>query len=94
MTPQELSALHEAHAADPDAFWLDQARRLQWERMPTVAGDWSYDANDFHIRWYADGVLNLSVNCLDRHLAERGEQTALVFEPDAAATHRSTRPRR
>ena len=78
----ELAALHASFAANPDAFWLDQARRLEWSRLPTKAGDWSFGADDFRIRWYEDGQLNLSVNCLDRHLAERGDRTALIFEAD------------
>ena len=78
----ELAALHDAFAADPVKFWLEQARRIEWSRPPTMAGDWSYAQSDFHIRWYADGVLNLSVNCLDRHLAERGERIALIWEGD------------
>ncbi|GLR48294.1 acetate--CoA ligase [Sphingomonas astaxanthinifaciens] len=86
MTPSELAALHEAHASDPHAFWLEQARRLDWDRFPTLSGDWSYAADDFHIRWYEDGILNLSANCLDRHLATRADQTALIFEPDTPGT--------
>ena len=80
--PQELAALHERVSMDPDAFWLDQAKRLDWDRAPTKAGDCSFDEADFHIEWYADGQLNLSVNCLDRHLAERGDRTAIIFEAD------------
>ena len=52
------------------------------EQFPTKAGDWSFDEDDFHIDWYSDGELNLSVNCLDRHLAEHGDRTALIFEAD------------
>ena len=80
--PRELADLNAAADADPDAFWLDQARRLDWTKSPTKAGDWSYEEDDFHIRWYEDGELNLSVNCLDRHLAEHGDRTALIFEAD------------
>jgi acetyl-CoA synthetase len=80
--PAELAALHEAFARDADAFWLDQARRLDWMAAPTVAGDCSFAKDDFHIRWYADGTLNLSVNCLDRHLATKSDKTALIFEGD------------
>ena len=80
--PRELADLNAAADADPDAFWLDQARRLNWTQSPTKAGDWSYGEDDFHIRWYEDGELNLSVNCLDRHLAEHGDRTALIFEAD------------
>ena len=78
----ELARLNEQADADTDGFWLDQARRLTWSRFPTKAGDWSFDEDDFRIEWYADGELNLSVNCLDRHLAEHGDRTALIFEAD------------
>jgi len=80
--PAELDALHTAADADPDAFWLDQARRLDWARFPTRAGDWSFAEADFAIRWYGDGRLNLSVNCLDRHLERHGDRTAIIFEAD------------
>ncbi|WP_293944480.1 AMP-binding protein, partial [Sphingomonas sp.] len=80
--PAELAALNSAFAADPDAFWLAMAKRLDWVREPTRAGDWSFAADDFHIRWYEDGQLNLSVNCLDRHLADKADKTALIFEAD------------
>ncbi|GAA4012708.1 acetate--CoA ligase [Sphingomonas swuensis] len=89
MTPESLAALHAAHAADPHAFWLNQARRLVWERFPATSGDWSFDRSDFHIRWYGDGVLNLSVNCLDRHLPARADDVALLFEPDEPGTGRA-----
>ena len=68
---------------DPDAFWMDAAKRLDWMRAPTQAGDVSFDVDDFHVRWFADGELNASVNCLDRHLATRGDKIALIFEPDS-----------
>ena len=80
--PAELAALHFAFAADPDAFWLAMAKRLDWVREPTRAGDWSFAADDFHIRWYEDGQINLSVNCLDRHLADKADKIALIFEAD------------
>ena len=80
--PAELAALHEFEARDPDGFWLEQARRLDWSKFPTEAGDYSFAEEDFRIRWFADGTLNLSVNCLDRHLATRGDRTALIFEAD------------
>ncbi|NUS38778.1 MAG: acetate--CoA ligase [Lysobacter sp.] len=71
--------------ADPDAFWADAAQRLDWYRAPTQIRDVNLDPDDFRIRWYADGELNASVNCLDRHLATRGDKAALVFEPDDPA---------
>jgi len=87
--PDDLAELHARADEDTDAFWLDQARRLDWARFPTEAGDWSFDEGDFGIRWYADGELNLSVNCLDRHLVTRGDRTALIFEPDEPGAGRT-----
>jgi len=75
-----------ASIADPGAFWAQQAKRLDWERLPTRIKDVSFNASDFCIRWFDDGELNASVNCLDRHLATQGDTTALVFEPDDPAT--------
>ena len=80
--PDELADLHRQAEADPDRFWLEQAKRLTWSRFPTQAGDWSFDEENFGIRWYADGALNLSVNCLDRHLPEHADRVALIFEAD------------
>ncbi len=68
--------------ADPDAFWADVAKRLDWYRIPTQIRDVSFDASDLRIRWFADGELNASVNCLDRHLEKRGDKTALIWEAD------------
>ncbi len=75
-------AMYARSVEQPDAFWLEQARRLDWMKSPATAGDWSFDADDFHIRWFADGSLNASVNCIDRHLAERADQVAIIWEPD------------
>jgi acetyl-CoA synthetase len=68
--------------ADPGTFWLEQAKRLDWIKRPEIAGDWSFDATTFHINWFADGKLNVSANCIDRHLKERGDQVAIIWEPD------------
>ncbi|NUT01039.1 MAG: acetate--CoA ligase [Sphingomonas sp.] len=87
--PEELEALNQRAASDPDRHWLDQAKRLDWYQEPTQAGDWSYHEKDFRIRWYADGKLNLSVNCLDRHLADHGDRTAIIFEADEPGDGRS-----
>ncbi len=71
--------------ADPGSFWLEQAKRLDWIRRPELAGDWSFDEEDFHISWFADGKLNVAANCVDRHLASRGDAVAIVWEPDDPA---------
>jgi acetyl-CoA synthetase len=87
--PAELAELNRFAESDPDEFWLEQARRLTWNHFPAKAGDWSFGEDDFRIRWYEDGRLNLSVNCLDRHLAEHGNRTALIFEADEPGTGRA-----
>jgi acetyl-CoA synthetase len=79
-------ALHAQSLADPDGFWLDAAEQLQWMTPPTRAGDWSFDKDDFRITWFEDGVLNVSVNCIDRHLEARGDQVAILWEGDDPAT--------
>ena len=66
----------------PDKFWGAVAKRLDWYTPPTQIKDVSFQLEDFHIRWFADGELNASVNCLDRQLETRGDKTALLFEPD------------
>ncbi|MES2338806.1 MAG: acetate--CoA ligase [Pseudomonadota bacterium] len=68
--------------ADPTGFWLEQARTLDWIVPPTVADESSFDEADFGVRWFADGRLNVAANCLDRHLASRGDAIALIWEPD------------
>ncbi len=81
----EYARLRDAAAADPDGFWLEQARLLDWARFPEQAGDWSFGEADFRIRWFADGQLNVSANCVDRHLPERADETAILWEPDDPA---------
>ena len=68
--------------ADPNGYWSDIGRRLDWSKPFTQVKDVSFDATDFHIRWFADGELNVSVNCLDRHLENRGDQIAIIWERD------------
>ena len=68
--------------ADPDTFWRGVASRLDWIKPFTVVKDVSYHREDFRIRWFADGVLNVSVNCLDRHLPHRADQVAIIWEGD------------
>jgi acetyl-CoA synthetase len=79
---KKYAELYGRSLADPGSFWLEQARRLNWIKRPEIAGDWSFDATTFHINWFSDGKLNASVNCIDRHLAERGDQIAIIWEPD------------
>ncbi len=67
---------------DPDGFWRDEAKRIDWIKPFTKVKETSFQEADFGIKWFADGTLNLSANALDRHLAERGDQVAIIWEPD------------
>ena len=75
-------ALYGESIADPDAFWAKHGKRIDWIKPYSQISDVSYDAKDLHIKWFADGSLNAAANCLDRHLAERGDQTAIIWEGD------------
>ncbi len=70
---------------DPEAFWGEHGKRIHWIKPYTKVRDVSYAPDDVHIRWYYDGTLNASANCLDRHLSARGEQTAIIWEGDDPA---------
>lgn len=84
LKPADLQTLQKAAAADPVGFWADLARKeLQWQQPFTSALDTS-DAPNY--RWFADGRLNVSFNCLDVHLAERGHKTAIIFEGEGGDT--------
>jgi len=87
--PAEVEALYALADSDPERFWIEQAKRLDWHQFPQETGDWSFDEDDFHVSWYADGKLNLSVNCLDRHLERHGDRTAIIFEADEPGEGRS-----
>ena len=82
ITREDYRRDYEESVRDPERFWARIGQRLDWMTPPTAIKDTSFALDDFHIRWYADGELNASVNCLDRHLATRGDKTALLFEHD------------
>ncbi|BBD00987.1 MULTISPECIES: acetate--CoA ligase [Sphingobium] len=67
----------------PHDYWLERAQRLDWITPPTLTNESSFAEADFGVKWFADGVLNVSVNCVDRHLAQRADQTAILWEPDS-----------
>ncbi len=74
--------MYRASVEDPEGFWAEQGKRIDWIKPYTEIRDVSYDAADLHIRWYYDGTLNASVNCIDRHLDKRGDQVAIIWEGD------------
>jgi acetyl-CoA synthetase len=78
----QYNELYARSVSDPAGFWSDMGERLDWMKKFTEVRDVSYDKNNLHIRWYQDGTLNACVNCVDRHLKDRGDQTAIIFEGD------------
>ncbi|TAH43061.1 MAG: acetate--CoA ligase [Gammaproteobacteria bacterium] len=73
---------------DPEAFWGEVGKRLDWIRPYSKVKDVSFNADDLHVRWYEDGTLNVAANCLDRHLVTRGDKTAIIWEGDDPAESR------
>ena len=81
--PASYDAMYAASINDPEAFWAEQGKRIDWIKPYTKVKDTSFEHDDVHIRWFEDGTLNVSANCIDRHLATRGDQTAIIWEPDS-----------
>ncbi len=75
-------AIYQSSIADPEAFWADQAQAIDWMQPFETVKNVSFDKDDLRIRWFEEGVLNASSNCIDRHLAEHGDRTAFIWEPD------------
>ena len=73
---------YERSINDPENFWAEHGQRIDWIKPYTHIKDVSYSEKDLHIKWFYDGTLNVSSNCLDRHLEKRGDQTAIIWEGD------------
>jgi acetyl-CoA synthetase len=79
---ETYTKMYAESVADPERFWAREGKRIDWIKPYTKVKDTSFGPDDVHIRWFEDGTLNVSANCIDRHLATRGDQTAIIFEPD------------
>ena len=73
---------------DPAGFWGEEGRKLEWIKPFSIVKNTSFRLHDFHISWFEDGTLNVSANCIDRHLATRANQTAIIWEGDDPAQSR------
>ena len=82
LTPEKYREMYAASIADPAAFWGEQGKRLDWMTPYTVVKDVSWETGDRHVRWYSDGVLNVTANCIDRHLETCGDKAAFIWEGD------------
>src|SRR5436190_1115296 len=86
-TAEQYEALYARSLSDPDGFWADQARRIDWIEPPRTIANWSFDPVD--IKWFEDGILNLCHNCVDRHLEARSAERAIVWEGDEPGVTRT-----
>ncbi len=82
VTDAEYKKIYERSIADPDGFWAEHGRRIHWYRNFSKVKNTSFAKNNVSIKWYEDGVTNAAYNCIDRHLAKRGNQTAIIWEGD------------
>ncbi|MEL6997159.1 MAG: acetate--CoA ligase [Pseudomonadota bacterium] len=82
ITPEKYAEMYAASVNDPDGFWAEHGKRLDWITAPTVIKNTTYAYPDVSIKWYEDGVLNVCANCVDRHLPARADQTAIIWESD------------
>lgn len=84
LNEDQYRSMYQDSIEDPDAFWAEQAmKRLDWIQPFTKVKDVSFHKSDLHIRWFEDGVLNVSANCIDRHLDQHGDEVAIIWEGDA-----------
>ncbi len=82
VTKADYDAMYARSVADPNAYWMEEGKRIDWIKPYTKAGNWTYEYPDVSIKWFEDGTLNVSANCIDRHLATRGDQVAIIWEGD------------
>jgi acetyl-CoA synthetase len=86
VSPESYAALYGQSVRDPAAFWGEQGHRIDWIRPYKTVKNTTFEPGKVSIKWYEDGTLNISANCIDRHIAARGEQTAILWEPDDPKT--------
>ena len=84
----QRQAMYQQSVSDPEEFWGQQGKRLDWIKAPTKIKNTRFTPNNVSIEWYADGQLNVAANCLDRHLAKHGEEIAIIWEGDDPSASR------
>ena len=82
ITADRYKAMYDASIKDPEGFWAEHGKRIDWIKPYTKVKNTSFAPGAVDIKWFEDGTLNVSANCIDRHLATRGDQTAIIWEPD------------
>ena len=85
LNKEDYKKLYNQSITDPLSFWEEQGKRLDWYTPYTKIRDYSYDINNLYIKWYEDGALNVSYNCIDRHIEKSGDKVAILWEGDDPA---------
>ncbi len=78
----KYDAMYAWSLKDPDGFWGEEAKRIDWIKPFTKVQNVSWDPDNLSVKWFEDGTLNVTVNCIDRHLKTRAKQTAIIWEGD------------
>ena len=82
LNQKKREAMYQQSVANPEEFWRQQGKRIDWIKAPTKIKNTRFTPNDVAIEWYSDGQLNVAANCLDRHLENHGEEIAIIWEGD------------
>src|SRR5690606_34834587 len=85
-TAAQYEEMYARSVNDPEGFWREHGQRLDWIKPYTKVKNTTYEYPDISIKWFEDGELNLSANCIDRHLGKRGDQVAIIWEGDTPGT--------
>ena len=84
LTPETYKEMYARSVNDPEGFWAEHGKRIQWMKPFTQVKDVSWDKDNLHVKWFADGTLNVTESCLDRQLETRGDKPAIIWEGDEA----------
>ena len=88
LSPERYQEMYKASLDDPERFWGEQGKRLTWMKDYSVVKEVDWDKSNLSVKWFSDGVLNVTENCIDRHLPTRGDKPAIVFEGNHPDDHR------
>lgn len=83
LSPEKYQTMYRQSIESPDVFWQQQSTIVDWYKAPTIIKNTHFDKDDLRIKWFEDGQLNVSYNCIDRHLVKQAQQTAIIWEGDA-----------
>jgi acetyl-CoA synthetase len=83
LSPEKYQTMYRQSIESPDEFWQQQSTIVDWYKAPTIIKNTHFDKDDLRIKWFEDGQLNVSYNCIDRHLVKQAQQTAIIWEGDA-----------